>query len=240
MDLTKNASTENETIGLVWEREIIPYSEIYGDHFYSHNNGREECRHVFIEGNNLPTRLASKNVFTIAELGFGTGLNFLETWHFWRSIRKENHKLNFVSFERHPLDAAEILRALTQWPELEPLSKSLAEYWSSKAGKQYFWHLDPQTTLLVYFMDANAGLSQWQNKADAWYLDGFSPAKNPEMWSKELMKNVFEHTCNNGTFATYTSAGWVRRNLSDAGFDVSRVPGHGNKRHMITGVKYDL
>ena len=84
MDLTENTSTENKAIGLKWEHECVPYSKTYGDHFYSQNNGREECQHVFIEGNKLPHRLASTNDFTIAELGFGTGLNFLETWNFWR------------------------------------------------------------------------------------------------------------------------------------------------------------
>ena len=240
MGLTKNTSTNNDAIGLEWENECVPYSKTYGDHFYSQNNGREECRHVFINGNNLPLRLAVTKEFTIAELGFGTGLNFLETWDFWRKIRSGDQKLRFVSFERHPLDVASMKLALTPWPELESLSQLLQDAWANKSDEPKEWQMDQQTTLQVYFVDAKDGLNDWQNKADAWYLDGFSPMKNPEMWSQELMKNVFEHTCENGTFATYTSAGWVRRNLVDAGFTVSRVPGHGKKRHMSAGVKTSL
>ena len=240
MGLTENTSAEGNAIGLEWENECVPYSKTYGDHFYSQNNGREECRHVFINGNDLPHRLAGSNEFTIAELGFGTGLNFLETWDFWRKIRGNSQKLNFVSFERHPLDAASMKLALTPWPELEALGQLLQDVWTNKADEPNVWLMDPQTTLQVYFAEANDGLSQWQNKADAWYLDGFSPAKNPEMWSPGLMNNVFLHTCENGTFATYTSAGWVRQNLVDAGFEVNRVPGHGKKRHMSIGTKTTL
>ena len=212
----------------------------YGDHFYSQNNGREECQHVFINGNKLPDRLAATKEFTIAELGFGTGLNYLETWNFWRHIRGSNQRLNFVSFERHPLDAASIKLAHTAWPELGELSRLLVDAWASKTNEPNVWRMDPQTNLQIYFADAKDGMREWRDKADAWYLDGFSPAKNQEMWSPELMKNVFEHTNENGTIATYTSAGWVRRNLVDAGFEVNRVQGHGKKRHMSVGVKTSL
>ena len=235
--MTENTRTINDAIGLEWENECVPYSKTYGDHFYSQNNGREECRHVFINGNDLPHRLAATTEFTIAELGFGTGLNFLETWNFWRQMRSGGQKLHFVSFERHPLDASSMKLALTPWPELRVLSQLLQEAWAKKTDEHRVWQMDQQTTLQVYFADAKDGLKDWQNKADAWYLDGFSPARNPEMWSPVLMANVFEHTYENGTFATYTSAGWVRRNLVDAGFEVSRIPGHGKKRHMSVGVK---
>lgn len=240
MHLTENTSKDNGSIGLEWENECIPYSKTYGDYFYSQNNGRKECRHVFINGNNLPKRLAASKEFTIAELGFGTGLNFLETWDFWRKIRHEDQKLHFVSFERHPLDANSMNLALSPWPELAGLSQLLQDVWPNKPEKYNAWQMDQQTTLQIFFADAKDGLNQWNSQADAWYLDGFSPMKNPEMWSPELMGSVFKRTCENGTFATYTSAGWVRRNLVDAGFEVNRVPGHGKKRHMSVGAKASL
>ncbi len=237
MGLTENTSTEDDGLGLEWENQCIPYSITYGDHFYSRNNGSEECQHVFINGNNLQHRLAASREFTIAELGFGTGLNFLETWNFWCKNRSNSQKLNFVSFERHPLDVTSMKLALTPWPELRAFSQLLHDAWTNKSNRPSVWQMDAQTTLQIYFADAKKGLSQWQSKADAWYLDGFSPAKNPEMWSPELMNKVFDHTCENGTFATYTSAGWVRQNLVNAGFKVTRVPGHGKKRHMSIGTK---
>ncbi len=155
MGLTKNTSADGDAIGLEWENECIPYSKTYGDHFYSQNNGREECRHVFINGNNLPHRLSASNEFTIAELGFGTGLNFLETWDFWCKTRGNTQKLNFVSFERHPLDVASIKLALTPWPELGALSLLLLDSWANKSDKPKVWQMDAQTTLQLFFFDAN-------------------------------------------------------------------------------------
>ncbi len=222
-----------------WEQDCYPYSNDFGDHFYSRTDGRAECQHVFIEGNRLIERWRHSDGFTIGELGFGTGLNFIETWNLWRKVRRPGQRLDFVSFEIAPLDCEQIEKATSHWPDLRPLVKTLIDHWQNREqhNEQELqpWALDEQTSLQVVFSDALSGLDQWDAKADAWYLDGFSPSKNPSMWSLELMKEVFLHTAKNGTFATYTSAGWVRRNLQSAGFDVERVPGHGNKRHMSIG-----
>lgn len=237
MEIGKTKIIQHADLGLVWEKGNIPYSEAYGDHFYSGNNGRDECHHVFVEGNNLPQRLPGSECFTIAELGFGTGLNFLHTWDYWRKIRGKQQVLNFVSFERHPLDGSSINRGLSQWPELENLTGNLLDFWGTRTKITDIWQVDHQTTLQVYYLEANAGIDLWSGNADAWYLDGFSPAVNPDMWSAGLMEKLFRHTKTNGTFATYSSAGWVRGNLADAGFEVMRVPGHGKKRHMSVGIK---
>jgi len=224
-------------LGLIWENEITPYSATYGDYYFSGNDGSDECRHVFIDGNNLEERLREAKSFTIAELGFGTGLNFLETWRFWQSIRKPGQAMNFTSFERHPLDCASIRRGLGQWPELKQHRDIMLEYWSKRDSGSQTWQIDEQTSLRVIIGEAAFGVNSWAKHADAWYLDGFSPSKNPQMWSEVLMQSVFNHTTQGGTFATYTSAGWVRRNLGSAGFAVRRVPGHGKKRHMTIGSK---
>lgn len=222
---------------LTWENNTIPFSNDFDDHFFSTNNGRDECRHVFIEGNNLVERWKNSQNFVIAELGFGTSLNFLETWHLWQASRRPGQQLNFISFEANPLDGNAIIKAISNWPKLLPLAKTLLPHWNGRDIAPGPWQIDCQTSLQVYHADAFDGLLAWEGKADAWYLDGFSPAKNPAMWSNELMHQVFLHTENHGTFATYTAAGWVRRNLETAGFSVKRIAGHGKKRHMSIGSK---
>lgn len=173
--------------------------------------------------------------FQIAELGFGTGLNFFETWRQWRVLRQPGQQLIFTSFEAYPLETEEIARAMVPWPELSDLMQPLLHQWPQLSNTAQLWKMDDQTHLEIVKADALAGVMNWQNKADAWYLDGFSPQHNTQMWSAELMQQVFDHTTSNGTFATYTSAGWVRRNLIEAGFEVEKIKGHGRKRHMLTG-----
>jgi len=192
---------------------------------------------VFIAGNDLPQRWRSHDYFHIAELGFGTGLNFLETWRQWCQYRSAGQHLDFTSFEAFPLDAAAIIRAISVWPDLLQLANKLAQHMPELSHTPTPWTLDHQTTLTIVKAQALEGLGNWHKKAHAWYLDGFSPQLNRHMWSHRLMEQVFAHTHDTGTFATYTSAGWVRRNLHSSGFKVKKIPGHGTKRHMLTGVK---
>jgi tRNA U34 5-methylaminomethyl-2-thiouridine-forming methyltransferase MnmC len=224
--------------GLIWQ-DGQPLSSLYGDPFYSRHDGQAETRHVFIDGNNLIARLAEAKNFTIAELGFGTGLNLLETWHLWQHVRRQSARLHFVSFEKHPLSKSEIARAVLPWSALESEAASLVARWPDNPSGQELieTELDAQTALTVVIGDANLTVPAWQILADAWFLDGFSPAKNPEMWSEKLMQAVFEKTGPGGTFATYTAAGWVRRNLKAAGFIVEKRRGHGFKRDMAVGTK---
>ncbi len=228
---------EYVTHPLSWQDGDKPFSKQFGDHFYSQNDGRAEAAHVFIAGNDLPQRWKSHDCFQVAELGFGTGLNFLETWHQWCQHRAPDQHLDFTSFEAYPLEAEAILRAISPWPNLLERTQKLVQPMPGLNTVPAAWKLDSQTTLTIVKAEALEGVSGWHKKAHAWYLDGFSPQCNPDMWSSQLMAEVYAHTHDTGTFATYTSAGWVRRNLQSSGFAVKKISGHGTKRHMLTGVR---
>ncbi|KPQ13447.1 MAG: tRNA 5-methylaminomethyl-2-thiouridine biosynthesis bifunctional protein [Rhodobacteraceae bacterium HLUCCO18] len=159
--------------------------------------------------------------------GFGTGLNFLATLQAWRAARIPG-TLRFTSFEAYPMPLADLQRALSVYPDLP------AEVLTGTGTVAP--HLPgPDFDLTIVEGDARQSLAQWQGLADAWYLDGFSPAKNPELWQADLLERVGAHTAPGGSFATYTAAGDVRRALQTAGFAVERVPGYGRKRHMSRG-----
>jgi len=222
---------------LEWIDGDMPFSTRFGDHFYAREDGRAETGHVFISQNRLVERWAASGDFTIAELGFGTGLNALETWRQWQHYRRPGARLHLISFEAFPMTAPEIERAIGRWPDLVPLCARLLAYWPPVEEGAVCWSLDAVTDLTVIVGDALAGVRDWDGQADAWYLDGFAPARNPAMWSAALMQAVFDHTVSGGTFATYTAAGWVRRNLEDTGFKVEKIPGHGRKREMLRGAR---
>jgi tRNA U34 5-methylaminomethyl-2-thiouridine-forming methyltransferase MnmC len=224
---------------VTWLDGDMPYSQQFGDHFYSRADGRAECHHVFMGGNGLPERWNGAADFTIGELGFGTGLNFLETWRSWKECRVPGQALHYVSFEAFPMTSGQIERALSPWPVLTPLAGKMLGRWSELTEVPATWRLDAQTSLTVVVGAALDGVRAWGGIADAWYLDGFAPSKNPEMWSEDLMQAVGDHTRAGGTFASYTAAGWVRRNLQAAGFIVEKRPGHAGKREMIRGYKPD-
>lgn len=210
---------------LDWRDGTIPIATRFDDPYFSLAGGLEETRHVFLSGNDLPGRF--RDGFHIAELGFGTGLNLLATL---MAQRGEGH-LHYTSFEAFPMSAADMARALAAFPEVAPFAHQLIGQWSLGATTLTF----PNLTATIILGDARQTLALWRGRADAWFLDGFSPAKNPELWSADLMAEVARHTAPGGTFATYTAAGHVRRALADAGFDVTRQPGFGRKRHMTTG-----
>lgn len=215
---------------LSWNTGDVPVSEQFDDPYFSLENGFEETRHVFLGGNDLPARFAPG--FHIAELGFGTGLNFLTTVLEWQRAGRPG-TLHFTSFEAFPMTPPEMARALAAFPVLADLVPRLVAHWSAEGCCA---DIVPGVRLEVLIGDAQASLSDWGGKADAWYLDGFSPAKNPDLWSPDLMRAVAGHTYPGGTFATYTAAGFVRRSLESSGFDVVRSPGFGRKRHMSRGV----
>jgi tRNA U34 5-methylaminomethyl-2-thiouridine-forming methyltransferase MnmC len=221
---------------LDWDDTGQPRSQQFGDQFYSREDGRAECAHVFIAGNGLPARWHGVERFHIAELGFGTGLNLIETWRQWIAVREPGQQLKFTSFEAYPMAADDMARALERWPELEGLADQFIAKWRQSRPDQAI-ELDPQTTLKVEPGQALERVSYWGESANAWYLDGFSPARNPDMWSAELMQAVYNRTAPGGTFATYAAAGWVRRNLAAAGFTIERKPGFGSKREMLAGIR---
>lgn len=218
-----------------WGENDTPISHQFGDPYFSRSDGREETRHVFLGGNDLPGRWQDKSEFTIAEMGFGTGLNFLETLSTWRRSRQEGQRLTYVAFERYPITRADLLRAVGRWPDLTDDACKLADKWPPP--DTWSVHDFGAATLHIVIDDANQSLSTWSGRADAWFLDGFSPAKNPDLWGADLMRDVFQRTAPAGTFATFTAAGWVRRNLEDAGFDVAKMPGYGRKRECLHGVR---
>lgn len=214
--------------GLTWRDDGTPVSARFDDPYYSLENGLAETRHVFLEGNGLPTRF--KDGFHIAELGFGTGLNLLAALDLWRKSGQTG-QLRYTTFEAYPMEKVEMLRAQKSFPELAETAAEVMAHWHDKNDSAlHFETVDLDFTLI--FGDARKTLLAWKGAANAWFLDGFSPAKNPELWSPTLMAEVALHTAPQGTAATYTAAGFVRRGLRDAGFDVERIKGYGRKRHM--------
>ena len=209
---------------LDWRDGALPISTRFDDPYFSLANGLDETRHVFLAGNDLPTRL--RPGFHIAELGFGTGLNLLAT-----RIAAGDMPIRYTSFEAYPMAATDIARALQAFPEAAAVADDFLAHWAAGARRFQLGAIAVE----VVIGDARTTLPAWQGRADAWYLDGFSPAKNPELWNEALMAEVARHTAPGGTFATYTAAGFVRRGLQAAGFAVERRKGHGHKRHMATG-----
>ena len=217
--------SNDQTATLEWREGGVPVSTRFDDPYFSLNDGLAETGHVFLAGNDLPARLRPS--FSIAELGFGTGLNLLAT----ALICPSDCPISYTTFEAYPMQADDIARALDLFAQTAPIAAPFLAAW--RAGLREFT-LGP-IAVQVIIGDAQDTLPNWHGRADAWYLDGFSPAKNPQLWSAELMGEVARHTAPRGTFATYTAAGHVRRALGEAGFDVARVAGYGRKRHMSKG-----
>jgi tRNA U34 5-methylaminomethyl-2-thiouridine-forming methyltransferase MnmC len=210
---------------LDWRDDVIPVSRRFDDPYFSLGGGLEETRHVYLAANGLPERFCDG--FHVAELGFGTGLNLLATV----AAHRGPGRVTYTSFEAFPMPATDMERALRAFPELAATAGTLLRQWAEGKTELQF----PNLTAQVILGDARETLPVWPGCADAWFLDGFSPAKNPEMWSSALMAEVARHTAPGGTFATYTAAGHVRQALAEAGFTVARQPGFGRKRHMTTG-----
>lgn len=215
---------------LTWHNGA-PFSEMFGDIYYNPDNGLSETEHVFIHGNRLTERFVIAQHFTIAELGFGTGLNLLATWQRFLEIAPPAATLHYISFERYPLSPAQMQDACAHWPALGTLAKRLIAQLHLWGEGIYRIH-NERLVLTLVIGDAADTLPQMDFTADAWFLDGFAPAKNPQMWSEALLLEVARHTRHGGTAATFTSAGTVRRSLAAGGFEVCKVPGFGKKREM--------
>lgn len=218
---------KNQRAALIW-RGTIPVSARFDDPYFSLGDGLAETRHTFLAGNDLPARF--RHGLQIAELGFGTGLNMLATLLAWQASGTPG-RLLYTSFEAYPMTAEDMTRALAAFPEAEAVAAPFLSQWA--AGRTTL-DLGPMTAEII-LGDARESLPRWQGRADAWFLDGFAPSRNPELWSPELMAEVARHTAPGGSFATYTAAGFVRRGLQAAGFQVERRQGHGAKRHMTVG-----
>lgn len=214
---------------LDWRAGDVPVSTRFDDPYFSLEDGLAETRHVFLDGNDLPARFADG--FRIAELGFGTGLNMLVTAEAWAAAGAPG-TLHLTSFEAFPMQTPDMARALAAFPTLASRAARLLAGWQAGGPIGDPIDLGDGVRLSVITGDARDTLPAWSGRADAWFLDGFSPARNPELWGPDLLGAVAAHTAPGGTAATYTAAGFVRRGLGDAGFDVTRAPGYGRKRHM--------
>ncbi|MFT5419905.1 MAG: tRNA 5-methylaminomethyl-2-thiouridine biosynthesis bifunctional protein [Candidatus Endobugula sp.] len=234
-----------------WNDKGQPLSTQFDDFYFSSDNGLEETQYVFLQQNQLSERfstLANHASFVIAETGFGTGLNFLATCALWAGVANEEAHLHFISVEKFPLDKANLRRALNLWPELSDYSHALLDAYPATVSGFHRLHLQHNITLTLIIDDATIGLKQllanpstlplppllsrhWQG-VDAWFLDGFSPAKNPDMWTPDLFTTMAKLSKKEATVATFTAASKVRRGLREAGFLVSTVTGYGIKRHM--------
>ncbi len=211
-----------------------PRSRRFDDIYYQPGNGAEESQAVFLGGCGLPDGWRATRRFTVGETGFGTGLNFLLTWDAWRRSAGPGQRLHYVSVEGYPLSPDELRRALAPWPALAPLARRLqARYGHLSRGFERL-HFEPdRVTLTLLVGDAASVLEQLEATVDAWYLDGFAPARNPQMWSAAVLEQVARLSATGARLATYTAAGEVRRGLAALGFEVRKAPGFGPKRERL-------
>ncbi len=220
---------------LDWDNDT-PRSQKHGDIYFSTDGGIAETEYVFLQGNQLPQRWANQESFTIAETGFGTGLNFLCTLKHWLATAPDNAHLNYISVEKHPLDKTDLQRAITSWPELAKFGTELLEHYPPLVhGLHQRQLFNGRVSLTLLFGDASTMFADIDATVDAWFLDGFAPSKNPGMWTPELFKQIARLTKTNGSFATFTAAGIVRRGLKAEGFEVKTITGFGRKRDMSVG-----
>lgn len=212
-----------------------PYSNSFEDIYFNQNNGVEESDHVFINANHLKERWTKHKHFTIAEVGFGTGLNFLNTWKHWDNSKKKNHHLHYVSAELYPLEPKQIKQKLQIFKQLKTYTEELLNHYPETT---YGFHLitfpKHNLTLTLLFGDATECYQQWEGIADAWYLDGFSPKKNHHLWNQKLFAVIAQKSRKGSTLSTFTAASEVRSNIQSTGFEIKKIKGYAQKREMIT------
>ena len=211
-----------------------PRSQRFGDVYFSHVDGLAESRAVYLAGCGLPGAWAGRRRFTVAELGFGTGLNILALVELWRRTREPDAQLHVFSVEAFPIAVGDARRALAAWPELSDLAGPLLAAWPhGRRGLHRTEFPDSGVTLDLVIAEAGEALAGWDGQADAWFLDGFAPSKNPEMWRPEILAMVAERSAPGAIAATFTVAGAVRRGLEASGFAVEKRPGYGRKRERL-------
>ncbi len=223
---------------LILRQDGTPYSSLFDDIYHSANGAFSQAQHVFIKGNELPARWAYRPVFTILETGFGLGVNFLATWAAWRNDAARCARLHFVSIEKHPFTQKDLrlFHERIAHTDLAPLAAQLCDAWPVLTPGLHRLEFESQRIILTLaFGGVNDLLPQLRLNADAFYLDGFAPAKNQEMWSPTLCKALARVATSGATLATYTAAGVVRRTLNEVGFDVHKTQGFNLKREMLVG-----
>jgi tRNA 5-methylaminomethyl-2-thiouridine biosynthesis bifunctional protein len=229
----------NQQARLEWDEQGQPLSSQFADVYFSNENALAETRYVFLANNQLPERFAALTAdqqLVIGETGFGTGLNFLCAWQLFEQHAVASARLHFVSVEKFPLNKADLQRALALWPELEAYAEQLlAQYVALHPGFQRLVFANGRIILTLLIGDALELFGQLDGQIDAWFLDGFAPAKNPDMWTPELFAELARLSHAHTTLGTFTSTGYVRRRLNDAGFKMKRVPGLGKKWEVLKG-----
>ena len=230
-----------------FNQENTPVSDKFDDVYFSNQDGLAETHYVFLEGNQLWERWVNyqEAYFVIAETGFGTGLNFFAVTSLFREFRQKYpdsplKHLYFISFEKYPLPLDTLQQAHLAYPQFSHLAQHLQQHWLNPIQGCYRFHFD-ETTLDLWFGDIAENLPQlgdyMNGKIDAWFLDGFAPSKNPDMWNEQLYQQMFRFTKPQGTFATFTAASAVRKGLENAGFDITKRKGFGKKRECLSGQK---
>lgn len=235
MSTTQTQLPRPERQSLEWQ-DGQPYSSLFGDVYFSRASGLQETHYVFLQQNRLRERFSSLQSFrfTIGETGFGTGLNFLCTWRLWDECAPTTAVLHFVSTELYPLSRQELSQSLALWPELAEFAARLLEQYNRLTpGWNQLNFGKVRLTLLIG--DADSLLSQVRGLVDAWFLDGFAPSRNPDMWRVELLREIARLSHDATTFATFTSASAVRRGMAEVGFEVEKIKGHASKREMLRG-----
>lgn len=222
-----------ETATLDWSDEAGPRSRRFDDVYFSKEGGLEESRAVFLTGCGLPGAWQERSRFTVGELGFGTGLNVLALLDLWRCTRPPGGRLHIFSIEAFPLSREDAARALEAWPGLADLAAQLIRRWPTAEGFHRIEFAGLCASLDLAVMEAAEALESWSGQAGAWFLDGFSPARNPQMWRQEVLDLVAARSEPGARAATFTVAGSVRRNLEAAGFAIERRPGFGRKAERL-------
>lgn len=213
-----------------------PVSEEFDDIYYDPEHGLEEVDFVFVAHNQLLHRFSLHSVFTIGELGFGTGLNILRAIQLFLEHAPAEAVLHVVSCEKFPLSREDMKKALANWPSLEKEANELLRvYPDTPFGFRRLWMFGGRVRLTLLFGDAFEMLQEFSGTVDAWFFDGFAPQRNPDMWSQELFDIISQRSHSETTFATFAAAGFVRRNMQAAGFEVIRSKGFGRKREMLHG-----
>lgn len=213
--------------------EATPSAVAFDDIYFNPEDGLAETRHVFLQGTDLTEAWADTDYFTIGELGFGTGLNVLAAWQLWRANKPAGGRLHIISVEGYPLNADQLEQAHAAFPELEDLALRLRAALPPRARGHHLLHLDYDVSLHLLYGEAAHALARLEAQVDAWFLDGFSPAKNETMWSPEVMAEIARCSAMGARLASFTVAGDVRRGLQEVGFEVEKAPGFGRKRHML-------
>lgn len=230
-----SGQSSNAAAELAWSEDGRPRSTLFDDIYYA-SDGLAESRTVFLRGCGLPRAWAGRRRFTVAELGFGTGLNILALLQLWRDARPLDARLHLFSVEAHPLRPADAARALAAFPEVLELAAPLLTRWPGQARgfERYEW---PRLGVILDVATAEAGeaLAAWSGPADAWFLDGFAPSRNPQMWRPEVLDLVTARSNPDARLATFTVAGAVRRGLEARGWSLTRALGHGGKRERLEG-----